>query len=100
MSKRTPTKESSRRAVPRQTKAEPRRVGMDQLSYFARMVSCYLDESRQERFWKLIRENCPELMQGIEASFADAWQQVLFTRDLISPAFDPEALLANEEDHV
>jgi hypothetical protein len=74
-------------------------IGMDQLSYFVNMMKNYLDPDRSKRFWKQIHEDCPELMQAIDASFAPAseWREITFTWSRISPAFDPNLVFGDEE---
>jgi hypothetical protein len=72
---------------------ETRHIGMDQLAYFVNMVDSYLDidlPDRRARFWDRIREDCPELMQAIDAQFApEGLREITFTWSRTSPAFDP-----------
>ncbi len=74
-------------------------IGMDQLAYFVGMIKIYLDSNDQEHFWSQIRENCPDLMQAIEASFKSVygWDTITFTRNICSPAFDLNLVEADQE---
>jgi hypothetical protein len=77
---------------------ETPQIGMDQLSYFVDMMKDYLVPELREHFWITIRENCPDLMQAIEGRFLTEMRAITFTRDLVSPAFDPH-LVFGHDDH-
>lgn len=73
-------------------------IGMDQLSYFVKMMKYYLDPNQSAHFWNKIREYCPDLMQAFDTfgqpePFA-VMRKVTFTWDLHSPAFAPHLVEA------
>jgi transcriptional regulator with XRE-family HTH domain len=73
---------------------EPKRLGMDELSFFVSLVRGWYMEGdgdtspeRGERFWFTLYRHCPNLMQAIAARFQGDWREITFTRDLVSAAF-------------
>ncbi len=69
---------------------EIQQMAMVQLYYHVNMMKHHLDRNSQDHFWSQIRQNCPELIQAIDASFRSqyGWGKITFTWDLPSPAFD------------
>ena len=77
--------------VPVQT--EPKRFGMDELSFFVQMVTFHLEREplgTQGRFWKVIEKQCPQLLTAIRASFMGEYAHILFTRSISSATFSTE----------
>ncbi len=69
---------------------EVQHIAMVELYYLVQMMKHHLDQNSQERFWHLMRSNCPSLMQAIDTSFRSAygWGKITFPWCLSSPAFD------------
>ncbi len=75
---------------------ETPRIGMDQLSHFINLAKVYIDIAWQERFWDTVRSDCPELTQAIQAHFLGEMRTITFTRDLTSPAFNPDLVFGKD----
>ena len=65
----------------------PIRLPMDQLSFCFSLLGTYLDPDKEERFWDMIRENCPELASAVESDFyyESKFKGITFTRELYTP---------------
>ncbi len=69
---------------------EPKRFGMDELSFFVQMVTFLLNDAdplAQERFWLTLNKHCPQLLTAITSSFTGEYRQITFTRSISSAAF-------------
>ena len=81
--------------------SKPQRVPMDQLGFFMNMARSYLsglDPEREAHFWEVMHTDCPDLMQAVDANFHGTWNRITFTRDLISPAFDPDLVFGGDQE--
>ncbi len=64
---------------------EPKRLGMDELSFFVQMVKFTLQETEQREqnhFWWTLYRHCPNMANAIRASFNDTWSEITFSRTL------------------
>ena len=83
---------------------EPKRLGMDELSFFVQMVKSTLQgagQQDQNRFWWALYRHCPNMANAIRASLTGPWSEITFTRTLHTSTcgLDDTAGLQLQEHH-